>query len=65
MQTKVEAFDNEIGRDIIPVNLPKDYKPVAGQLIETTDGMYVVKGYVENNMNGFISRISLIVRKAQ
>ncbi|GAB2567823.1 hypothetical protein [Spirosoma areae] len=65
MQTKIEAFDDEVGRDIIPINLPTDYKPAEGQLIETTDGMYVVKGYYENNMNGFVSRISLIVRKAQ
>lgn len=64
METKVEAFDNEVGKDVIPINLPPDYKPIKGQLIKTTDGMYEVKSYVENNMGGFVSRISLIVKKA-
>lgn len=64
MKTTVEAFDDEVGKDVIPVNLPVDYKPMVGQIIETTDGKYEVKGYVENNMNGFVSRISLVVRKA-
>ena len=63
MKTIVDAFDNEAGRDITPVNLPPDYKPVEGQIIETTDGKYEVKGYVENNMGGSVTRISLVVRK--
>lgn len=64
MKTIVDAFDDEVGRNVTPINLPVDYKPVVGQVIETTDGEYEVKAYVENNMNGFISRISLVVRKA-
>jgi hypothetical protein len=35
-----------------------------GQLIETTDGIYEVESYVENDMGGFVSRISLVVKKA-
>lgn len=63
MKTEIKAFDSEVGVDVTPINLPTNYKPVVGQIIETTDGMYEVRRYEESNMNGFVTRISLTVRR--
>ncbi len=55
---KIEIFDDSIGKDIIPVNIPKDYNPQVGQYIECIDGMYRVNKKIESDF-----RITLVVEK--
>lgn len=61
METKIIVFDGDEGRNVTPVNFPIDYKPSKGQVIETMDGPYQVRGFRETTINGFVTSIYLSV----
>jgi hypothetical protein len=59
------AFDSEEERDVTPINLPYNYRPAIGQVLETTSGTYRVIGYYKDTVDGVVLSVTLHVRKVR
>lgn len=72
MKIVFKAVDQETKLEVTPVNLPTDFTPEVGHVIDTTNGLYEVIGIAEVGLQQLsttatgepVTRVILYLRKA-